>query len=221
MLSIQTLNIDKKDNLAVYNLNYPIITLNKEKTIINDINQKIYKDIIAFKTSTEDILELMPRGNKQISYINTEYYISYNDNGIISIPIEFSQLDGLYSTSYINSYNYDINLEKEINLEDIFNSDIDYIKLITNKIESRISELEKELSIEKYIMVLDYLKDIILCDNPDFCICKDGIIICFSSYELDTSIPDISTFKITFKEDRSYFSNYIIERVLDGFKGDI
>ena len=107
MLSIQTLNIDKKDNLAVYNLNYPIITLNKEKTIINDINQKIYEDIIAFKTSTEDILELMPRCNKQISHINTEYYISYNDNGIISIPIEFSQLDGLYSASYINSYNYD------------------------------------------------------------------------------------------------------------------
>ena len=70
-------------------------------------------------------------------------------------------------------------------------------------------------------MVLDYLKDIILCDNPTFCICNDGIIICFSSYELDTSIPDISTFKITFKEDRSYFSNYIIERVLNGFKGDI
>ena len=221
MLSIQTLNIDKKDNLAMYNLNYPIITLNKEKTIINDINQKIYEDIIAFKTFIEDILELMPRGNKQISYINTEYYVSYNDNGIISIPIEFSQLDGLYNVSYINSYNYDINLEKEINLEDVFNSNIDYIKLITNKIESRINELEKELSIEQYIMVLDYLKDIILCDNPNFCICNDGIIICFSSYELDTSIPDITTFKITFEEDRSYFSNYIIERVLDGFKGDI
>ena len=221
MLSIQTSNIDKTDNLALYNLNYPIITLNKEKTIINEINQKIYEDIIAFKTSIEDILELIPKGDNQISYINTEYYVSYNDNGIISIPIEFSQLDGLYSTSYINSYNYDINLEKEINLEDIFNSDIDYIKLITNKIESRINELEKELSIEQYIMVLDYLKDIILCDNPAFCICKDGIIICFSSYELDTSIPDITTFKITFNEDRSYFSNYIIERVLGGFKEDI
>jgi hypothetical protein len=221
MLSIQTLNIDKKDNLAMYNLNYPIITLNKEKTIINEINQKIYEDIISFKAAIEDILEVMPISDKHISYINTEYYISYNDNGIISIPIEFSQLDGLYNVSYINSYNYDINLEKEINLEDVFNSDIDYIKLITNKIESRINELEKELSIEQYIMVLDYLKDIILCDNPTFCICNDGIIICFSSYELDTSIPDITTFKITFEEDRSYFSNYIIERVLDGFKGDI
>ena len=138
-----------------------------------------------------------------------------------SLTEEFSQLDGLYNASYINSYNYDINLEKEINLEDVFNSDIDYIKLITNKIESRINELEKELSIEQYIMVLDYLKDIILCDNPAFCICKDGIIICFSSYELDTSIPDITTFKITFEEDRSYFSNYIIDKVLGGFKGDI
>ena len=70
-------------------------------------------------------------------------------------------------------------------------------------------------SIDKYIMVLDYLKDIIFSDNPTFYISKDGIVICFSSYELDPSISDLSTFKISFKEDRNYLSKYIIEKIID------
>ena len=212
MVSIQTSSIEKKDNLSVYNLNYPIIKSDNEKNIINHINQRIYEDIIAFKRAIEDIAYSK---NNSLSCISTDYYITYNNNGIISIPIEFSQLDGLYNISYINSYNYDINLEKEIDIKDVFNSEIDYMEIIAKKIDNKIKELSRELSIDKYIMVLDYLKDIIFSDNPTFYISKDGIVICFSSYELDPSISDLSTFKISFEEDRSYLSNYIIEKIID------
>ena len=212
MVSIQTSSIEKKDNLSVYNLNYPIIKSDNEKNIINHINHRIYKDIIAFKSAIEDIESIK---NNNLFCINTDYYITYNNNGIISIPIEFSQLDGLYNISYINSYNYDINLEKEIDIKDVFNSEIDYMEIIAKKIDNKIKELSRELSIDKYIMVLDYLKDIIFSDSPTFYISKDGIVICFSSYELDPSISDLSTFKISFKEDRNYLSNYIIEKIID------
>lgn len=217
MVLIQTSSIKKKDNLSVYNLNYPIIKSDNKKDIINNINKKIYEDIISFKASIEDILDIIPIKNKCLSCINTDYYISYNNNDIISIPIEFSQIDGLYNISYINSYNYDINLEKEITLEDIFDPTIDYINLIANKIENKIKKLSKDLSIDKYIMLLDYLKDIVLSDNPTFYIDNEGIIICFSSYELDQTIYDISTFKIYFNEDRKYLSKYIIDKVVDIF----
>ena len=217
MVLIQTSSIKKKDNLSVYNLNYPIIKSDNKKDIINNINKKIYEDIISFKASIEDILDIIPIKNKCLSCINTDYYISYNNNDIISIPIEFSQIDELYNISYINSYNYDINLEKEITLEDIFDPTIDYINLIANKIENKIKKLSKDLSIDKYIMLLDYLKDIVLSDNPTFYIDNEGIIICFSSYELDPTIYDISTFKIYFNEDRKYLSKYIIDKVVDIF----
>ena len=173
MVSIQTSSIEKKDNLSVYNLNYPIIKSDNEKNIINHINQRIYEDIIAFKSAIEDIAYSK---NNSLSCISTDYYITYNNNGIISIPIEFSQLDGLYNISYINSYNYDINLEKEIDIKDVFNSEIDYMEIITKKIDNKIKELSRELSIDKYIMVLDYLKDIIFYDNPTFYISKDSIV---------------------------------------------
>lgn len=212
MLSIQTSKIEKKDNLSVYNLNYPIIKLDDEKNIINHINNIIYEDIIAFKNVVEDIVDI---NNNHLSFINTNYYIKYNNNGIISIPIEFTQVDGLYNISYINSYNYDINLEKEINIKDLFKSEIDYMKIINQKIDSKIKELSRNISLDKYIMVLDYLKDIIYSDDPTFYISKDGIVICFSSYELDSSIEDISTFQISFIEDINYLSKYIIERVID------
>ena len=217
MVLIQTSSIEKKDNLVVYNLNYPIIKSDNKKNIINNINKRIYEDIISFKAAIEDILDIIPIKNKCLYYINTDYYISYNNNDIISIPIEFSQIDGLYNISYINSYNYDINLEKEITLEDIFDPTIDYINLIANKIENKIKKLSKDLSIDKYIMLLDYLKDIVLSDNPTFYIDNEGIIICFSSYELDQTIYDISTFKIYFNEDRKYLSKYIIDKVVDIF----
>ena len=212
MVSIQSSSIEKKDNLSIYNLNYPIIEYDSKKNIIDHINQRIYEDIISFKSAIEDISYSK---NNNLSCISTDYYIAYNNNGIISIPIEFSQLDGLYNISYINSYNYDINLEREINIKDIFNSDMDYMEIITKKIDDKIKELSKELSIDKYIMVLDYLKDIVFSDNPMFYISKDNIVICFSSYELDPSISDLSTFKISFKEDRSHLSKYIIEKIMD------
>ena len=217
MVLIQTSSIEKKDNLSVNNLNKPIIKSDNKKNIINNINEKIYEDIISFKAAIEDILDIIPIKNKCLYYINTDYYISYNNNDIISIPIEFSQIDGLYNISYINSYNYDINLEKEITLEDKLDPTIDYINLIANRIENKIKKLSKELSMDKYIMVLDYLKDIVLSDNPTFYIDNEGIIICFSSYELDPTIYDISTFKIYFNEDRKYLSKYIIDKVVDFF----
>jgi len=192
MLSIQTSKIEKKDNLFVYNLNYPIIKSDDENNIINHINNRIYEDIIAFKSVVEDIMDV---NNNQQSFISTNYYIKYNNNGIISIPIEFTQVDGLYNISYINSYNYDINLEKEINIKDLFKSEVDYMKIITKKIDSKIKELSRNLSLDEYIIVLDYLKDIIFTDDPAFYISKDGIVVCFSSYELDQNIKDISTFK--------------------------
>jgi len=212
MLSIQTSKIEKKDNLFVYNLNYPIIKSDDENNIINHINNRIYEDIIAFKSVVEDIMDV---NNNQQSFISTNYYIKYNNNGIISIPIEFTQADGLYNISYINSYNYDINLEKEINIKDLFKSEVDYMKIITKKIDSKIKELSRNLSLDEYIIVLDYLKDIIFTDDPAFYISKDGIVVCFSSYELDQNIKDISTFKISFIEDINYLSKYIIERVIN------
>lgn len=215
MLSIQTSRIEKKDNLSVYNLNYPIIKSENKKDIISHINKRILEDIVSFKSAVEDIINTLSSKSNHLSCVNTDYVITYNYNNIISIPIEFSQLDGLYNISYINSYNYDINLEKEIKLDDLFNPKIDYTEIITKKIESKIKELSKELSVDKYIVVLDYLKDIILCDNPTFYISKDSVVICFSSYELDPTIPDISTFKISFEEDKEYLSKYILDRVLD------
>ena len=215
MLSIQTSRIEKKDNLSVYNLNYPIIKSEIKKDIISHINKRILEDIVSFKSAVEDVISTLSSKSNHLSCVNTDYVITYNYNNIISIPIEFSQLDGLYNISYINSYNYDINLEKEIKIDDLFNPEIDYTEIITKKIESKIKELSKELSVDKYIAVLDYLKDIILCDNPTFYISEDSVVICFSSYELDPTIPDISTFKISFEEDKEYLSKYILDRVLD------
>ena len=54
MVSIQTSSIEKKDNLSVYNLNYPIIKSDNEKNIINHINHSNNSN----KSSTYNIEDL-------------------------------------------------------------------------------------------------------------------------------------------------------------------
>lgn len=78
MVSIQTSSIEKKDNLSVYNLNYPIIKSDNGKNIINHINHRIYEDIIAFKSAIEDIESIK---NNNLFCINTDNTI------IIILPI--------------------------------------------------------------------------------------------------------------------------------------
>ena len=90
------------------------------------------------------------------------------------------------------------------------------IKLIASDMDGTLLNDKNEIH-EEFYKVFQELKkkNIIFSDNPTFYISKDGIVICFSSYELDPSISDLSTFKISFEEDRSYLSNYIIEKIID------
>ena len=127
MLIIENRIIEKEEKSVRYTLNYPVIKLlNKENNFINFINKKIYEDVLCFKEVVQQILS-EDESNILINLL-TEYTVTFNENNIISIPIEFNQFIGLYNISYINSYNYDFNLEKEIKLKDIFDKGIDYKK---------------------------------------------------------------------------------------------
>ena len=128
MISIETINIEQKDNLAIYNLNYPILkNLKCKDNIVDYINEVIYQDIICFKDVVKDDIDNFRINRNYLSYINTEYRVDFNRNDIISITLEFSQLSGLYNITYVNSYNYSINLGRQIKLKYIYNKNVDYI----------------------------------------------------------------------------------------------
>lgn len=213
MLVIDTINIEEKDHLAIYNLNYPLLkNFQGKDDIVDYINEIIYQDIFCFKDVAKDDIENFKVNKNYLSYINTEYKVGFNKNDILSIKVEFSQLSGLYNITYVNSYNYDINLGRQINLKDVFKENIDYVEILNlNLIQelknrSKLYELELD-ELEYYSYRLNIL------DNINFYIEYDGIVINFSSYELDKNISDSFEFKILFADCIDYLSSYIIDRI--------
>lgn len=212
MLSVSKYMIDDESKLVRYNLNYPVIEYDKESDIVSYINESIHQDILSFKDVVyHEICNSRFKIEHYIFNAVSEYRVTFNIDNIISIPIEFSQLVGLYDITYINCYNYDIDLGKRIKLKDIFKEDCDYIGLINNKIIKIISGLKK-----KYKNIIDdetvYNDDNFLGidEDQDFYIEKDGIVICFSSYEINHRCSYLTEFKILFDDQKEYLSEYTI-----------
>lgn len=213
MLIIENRIIEKEEKSVRYTLNYPVIKLlNKENNFINFINKKIYEDVLCFKEVVQQILS-EDESNILINLL-TEYTVTFNENNIISIPIEFNQFIGLYNISYINSYNYDFNLEKEIKLKDIFDKGIDYKKFLTDTIKLQLSRklecCEKEIEDE----LINLIYSIKIYEDQPFYLENEGLVICFSSYEMGNSITNILEFKVMYEDAIDYFSDYFISEVL-------
>lgn len=207
MLSIKKNAIKEENDLLNYKLNYPIIINKEHNNIIDNINQDIYQDIQCFK-------EIIQSEEENITHAIAEYRITLNKNNIISIPIEFSQLIGLYDISYINAYNYDLNLEKEIKLSDLFKSDKKYKEEIKKSIEAKIksfSEEYEEIYGKKYLT--NIINFITISDEQIFYIEEDKIVICFSSYEMGILFPLLLEFEIYFKDCENYLSKYTLENI--------
>lgn len=200
MLQIGDKKIKSENNLLRFYLSYPVIE--SKSSLISKINDIIYQDVENFKELVSDTLNkpIIKGFDYKINALS-EYRINLNENQIISISIEFSQLIGLYDITYVNSYNYDIDLEREIKLKDLFKENVDYIDIINFFILKDIDEY-----------LYDGFKGI--SDDNTFYITKEHLVICFSSYELDESYSVALEFKIPIDEIKKYLSDYMINNIL-------
>ena len=215
MLSIDRQIIEENNNLVRCSLNYPVIKEQEcEGNIIQIINQLIYEDIISFKdVSNDECNNSICSVSSYILNAISEYRITFNKNQIISIPIEFSQLRGLYDITYINSYNYDIALGKCITLNDIFDNDTSYIELINKKILNEINNALNEYRYDYYDGNREVEEIKFIYDTEDFYIEDNGIVICFSSYEASKDIPHCIELKLLFADYKEYLSRYTIDNI--------
>ncbi len=200
MLFIEDKKIKSENKLVGFYLSYPVIE--NKSSFISKINNIIYKDIESFKELVTDTLNkpIIKNFDYKINALS-EYKVNLNKNQIISISIDFSQLIGLYDITYVNSYNYDIDLKREIKLKDLFKEDEDYMDIINYFILKEIDEY-----------LYDRFKGI--SDDNTFYITKEYLVICFSSYELDQKYSVALEFKIPIDEIKKYLSDYMINNIL-------
>lgn len=193
MLSIEN-HIEEGNEYLEYDLNYPKI-IDEQKSIylstINKINQVIYEDVMIFKETIEI---------EESIQAYSQYDINLNKNKIISITMEFVQIEDNYEISYINTYNYDIDKDKQIKLNDIFKDDTSYLYKIEEEIKSKVNDDLDNLEINEY---------------QNFYIQSDKIVICFSSYELGFKYLKPQEFEIKFDDYKEYLTDYTINNIIE------
>lgn len=210
----------EKDNIKYY-INIPKIYY-KEKSdkafvkneMIESINQVIFEDIITFMDVVENSYNVSYSNYTYISSL-TEFQIGYDSKNIISLSIEFSQLDGFYDISYLKGYNYDLKLKKEIFLKDLFKEDLDYLKILKKYILIQYKILTTE--IQGYLENLpNYICEDNVCLNEEnnFYFTNEYLILPFSSCEIDEELSNLIEFKIPFNKIYNYLSEYAIRNIV-------
>lgn len=195
MLTIKNHQIDIENRNLICNIEYPVIQNQINNKLLSYINEKIYEDILTFKEM--NIAQHLENKGNLLIFI--DYETTLNQYNLISIPIVFSE-SAKYNRliSYINTYNFDINKDKKIELKDIFESNFDYTSYINNLIEKEIETKFNGIT-----------------SDQTFYITPQSIVICFSSYELDNQYPGIEEIEIKFKSIKDhlteYTKNYIME----------
>lgn len=192
-------------------LKIPIISNMKNKNIQNDINNRFGEDIITFKSQIEKQAgENAEESKKQGWDIRqfsafTEYKVTYNKGGIISIPIIYYEYTGgAHGMTEQRPYNIDILTGKDIKLQDLFKKEIDYKNIINNEVKKQMLS-NKELYFKESIKNFKGISD----DQP-FYIQDDAVVVYFGLYEISPYASGIREFKIPF----SKFNDGVKERFL-------
>lgn len=210
----------EKDNIKYY-INIPKIyyKVKSDKTfveneMIESINQVIFEDIITFMDVVGNSYNVSQNNYTYISSL-TEFQIGYDSKNIISLSIEFSQLDGFYDISYLKGYNYDLKLKKEIFLKDLFKEDLDYLKILKKYILIQYKILTTE--IQEYLENLpNYICEDNVCldEENNFYFTNEYLILPFSSCEIDEELLNLIEFKIPFNKIYNYLSEYAIRNIV-------
>lgn len=213
MLSIKRCFIKEGNSKLIQNFSYPnLINIyektNIDKDVITQINKEIYQDIISFKHLVESDEEI-------VNYSSTEYKVTLNKELILSICVQFSELAGSQDITYINTYNYDINQNKKLELIDIFNQNTNYLEKISEEVQNKINKIiERMQNIYTELSFEECREFIQIYEDQTFYIRGDRIVICFSSYELGRRFPKKLEVDILFDDYKDYLSDYTLENIL-------
>ena len=180
----------KESKLNSYNLEVNIPKINVDNEIVDEFNKEIQE---TFQTLSENVLK---SENSNIMY-NVDYVANVQD-GILSLIIKASLKQGSNAQKImIQTYNYDLRNNKEINLQEVLKIEKLEEQDIQNRINVKIQEEEqksKDLSSMGYnIYTRDVNSDIYKIENStEFYLTPNALYIIYAyGNETDTSEMDM------------------------------
>lgn len=205
-LYIQYVEDFKKEPYFFYDLKYPVLHNVKnsyfqaKETILSNLNKAIYSSVYAFKDGVfEESQQMNDTTDDDETYqVTSDYSITFNKNQVLSLILQLKAYED-ESILYNELYNYNIDLltGKQLILEDIFRSDVDYQRIINDYINHMIKQ-NPEL----------YYPDMIV-DIPEdqaFYLTDVGIVIYFGIDEISSKEVGLDKFLLEFSKFESFIN---------------
>ncbi|WP_281614620.1 DUF4163 domain-containing protein [Flammeovirga sp. SubArs3] len=147
-MEIEKQGFNKLNSSMHYELNisYPKVICSKKLDIEHQINLDIQRIMImAINNFRAKIIDVKSeKGAMGLSYLNLDYQVHHNNNGILSISFKkdtyFNGFDGIKIIKM--TYNFDSQKNKVIRLKDLFDDEIDYKNAIFNKLKHKYSDIK-------------------------------------------------------------------------------
>ena len=176
----------------------------EDENKVDIINKKINDDILpkvneAEKTATEYYGGLNAEKPSFPFEINSTYSVTLNNELLISLYNDYYEfLGGAHGATTRTSYTIDKELEKIVDLKDLFKEGYDYKTVINNEIKKQIAKEPY-----KYFEPADKFKGI--SDNQSYYVDKNNLIIYYQQYEIAPYVSGIPEFTISLD---SFQTNY-------------
>lgn len=199
------------ENYFYYDMQYPsFFNMNNDyfyimQTYLDNINSTIKLDVDTFvkgfKEEEREYNQVASQNQTpfRIYKAKSTFAVTFNKNHILSVPLSILGLVNSTETIYnfLYSYNYDLLTGNTLTIKDVFNEGVDYIEVITNYVDYKISQ-----NPGKYYPEVD----IEIPDDQAFYLTDDGIVIYFGVDEVAPSEYGIVKFKMMFNKFTPYIN---------------
>lgn len=174
--------------------------------ILTNLNSTIKSDVYTFQ---KGLLEEQEEYNEAANQNNmpnktyrviSNYAVTFSKNHVLSTILSLMGFDSYSGPLYneLNNYNIDLLTGNTITIKDIFNDNVNYIKLITDYVNYKINQNKglyyEDVSIE-------------IPGDQAFYITDDGVVIYFGLDEIAPAELGIPKFKMSFKKFAPYINN--------------
>ena len=194
-----------------YTLQYPTFFALKntnfsvKQDVLNNINSTINSSVLTFKNGLmEEEKEVnadnLKNSNPQVKYkVVTNFAVTFNKNHILSTIVSLMSFADNEGPIYddLNNYNFDLLTGNEFTIGNVFNSNVDYLKVITNYVNYKINQ-NKEL----------YYPDanVDIPEDQAFYLTDEGVVIYFGLDEIAPKEFGIPKFTMEYKKFAPYIN---------------
>jgi hypothetical protein len=203
-ISIKTMKEASETGLIKITLQYPRVDGLEDRTVQDRINSVFNEAAGEARNeglkNAEEMENYIVSGytgspNKCETYF--DYRLKYNQKGLLSVVcLDYQYTGGAHGLTVQSSHTFNLKTGEEYQLEDLFETDADYVSIISKAVKDEIGMRIKEGSLPDYsIAPFEAIRE-----DQDFYLSNDAVVVYFQQYEHWPYAAGIQEFPVEFSK---------------------